>query len=254
MPTAVPFVRWQAFHLVKAGNAAAEYEDAFAVRAERARFAVADGASEASFAGVWARLLANGFVAAHKPWRNLDWLPPLRQHWATEVDSLPLPWYAEAKREQGAFATLLGVGFRAAKPDRPGTWRALAIGDSCLFRIHGGRLRTSFPLSRSTDFGNQPRLLGSRSDNPSDAGKSELRGGHWRPGDRFLLMTDALAQWFLHAHEQGGQPWEDVSAVLSAATPDEAFVGWIEELRQRDALRNDDVTLLAIDPGLVLEE
>ncbi len=63
MPT-TPLVRWQALHLVKAGNDPSEYEDAFAADADRARFAVADGATEASFAARWARLLVEGFVAA----------------------------------------------------------------------------------------------------------------------------------------------------------------------------------------------
>src|SRR5262249_18433803 len=141
MPTAHPLARWQAFHLVKAGNAPADYEDAFAADTERARFAVADGATEASFAAAWARLLAEGFVAAGRaPWRELEWLAPARQRWSAEVDALPLPWYAEDKREQGAFATFLGVAFRAPRPDGAGLWRALAIGDSCLFHLHAGQL------------------------------------------------------------------------------------------------------------------
>ena len=74
------------------------------------------------------------------------------------------------------------------------------------------------------------------------------------PGDRLFLMTDALAQWFLHAHEQGGRPDKELAAVLSAADPDAAFAAWVEELRQRDALRNDDVTLLNVQPESPVKE
>src|SRR5436309_5977268 len=49
----------------KAGNAAHEYEDAFALEAAALRFAVADGASETSFARQWAELLVDRFV--HEP-------------------------------------------------------------------------------------------------------------------------------------------------------------------------------------------
>ena len=63
-------------------------------------------------------------------------------------------------------------------------------------------------------------------------------------------MTDALAQWFLRAHEQGRRPWESVARLLSAARPQEVFAAWIEDLHRSDGMRNDDVTLLAVDQGL----
>jgi hypothetical protein len=240
-------LRWQAFRLAKAGNAPADYEDAFAGDGRRGRFAVADGASEASFAGPWARLLARGFVAAAgKPWRDLDWLAPLRQRWAEEVDGLPLPWYAEAKREQGAFAALVGLAFQAPKEGKPGVWRAVAVGDCCLFRTRKGRLLRAFPLTRAEDFGNQPRLLGSRPGRAGGEGRPERAAGRWHPGERFLLMSDALAQWFLRRTEEGHAPCADVAALLAEPDPEAAFAGWVEE-RRRQGLRNDDLTLLAID-------
>ncbi len=90
-------------------------------------------------------------------------MPGPRRRWAAEVMGLELPWYAEAKREQGAFATFLGVQVRRPSPGRPAmTWRAVAVGDSCLLRLRrGGGLLRSFPMQKSTDFGNQPRLIGS---------------------------------------------------------------------------------------------
>jgi hypothetical protein len=241
---------WYAFHLPKRGNAAQEYEDALATDPAADRYAVADGASESSYSGLWARLLAEGFVgSAGKPWRDLDWLPPLRKRWAAEVDKLPLSWYAEMKREQGAFATLLGLAFRPPLEGQPGIWRALAVGDSCLFRTRSGRLLKAFPLSDSKGFGNQPRLLGSRSSSSGGFAQPapEQAHGRWRPGDRFLLMTDALAQWFLHQNEEGGQPLEQIARLLGESDPRAAFAGWIEERRDRQDLRNDDVTLVLID-------
>jgi hypothetical protein len=235
--------RWHAFRLAKAGHAPEEYEDAFAAGADR--FAVADGASEASFAADWARLLTEGFVAAAgKPWQGLDWLPSLRQRWAAAVDGRALPWYAETKREQGAFATLLGLALQPAAGDKPGTWRALAVGDSCLFHTRAGRVLAAFPLERSTAFGSRPPLLASRPGGPEP--EREQATGRYRPGDRFLLMTDALAQWFLARDEQGECPAEDVTGLLLAVDPEAAFVSWVGERRDR-ALRNDDVTLLVVD-------
>ena len=76
----------------------------------------------ASFAAIWARLLVKRFVAdPGKPWRGLDWVDPLRKNWADEVDALSLPWYAEQKRDLGAFATFLGVVFQLGTADTGGT-------------------------------------------------------------------------------------------------------------------------------------
>lgn len=253
MPTNVPPLRWQAFHTHKRGNAPEEYEDAFAGDAKKRRFAVADGASESSFVATWAKLLVEGFLAAgRRPWRQLEWLSPARRHWAEDVDPRPLPWYAEEKREQGAYATFLGIAFgkpQRGEPEREaGAWCALAVGDSCLFRLRHGKLRQSFPLSRSSDFGNQPALLGSRG-RPLDTPAKGLRRarGRWRPGDRFLLMTDALAEWMLRRSEEKQGPDADIDRLVAESSPQDAFPGWVAERREQQGLRNDDVTLVIVD-------
>jgi serine/threonine protein phosphatase PrpC len=250
MSTNIPSLRWIAFHAHKRGNAPGEYEDAFAGEAVTARFAVADGASESSFAATWAQLLVEGFLSAEgMPWRQLEWLTPWRARWSAEVDGQPLPWYAEEKREQGAYATLLGVVFRTSKtPEEPAVWRALAVGDSCLFRLRAGKLRQSFPLTRAADFGNRPDLLGSRG-RPDDTPRQAIQyaRGKCRPGDRFLLMTDALAEWMLRRGEEEQRPADDIERLLAEPHPHHAFAGWVEERRERQKLRNDDVTLVIID-------
>jgi hypothetical protein len=241
--TAPLSLRWHALALPREGYAPDEYEDASAGNPADGRFAVADGASESSFAGPWARLLVEAFAAA--PPRRGDeegWLAPLRRRWADEVGRAPLPWYAEVKREQGAFATLLGLVLAPPRRGRPGRWRAVAVGDSCLFRVRQDHLLRPFPVSRSADFGNQPDLIGSRV--PAGAGWRWARG-RWGPGDRFFLMTDALAQCFLAAWEGGAKPWEGV-AQPSGPDPELAFRCGVDVLRQVGALRNDDVTVISI--------
>jgi hypothetical protein len=246
---------WQAFHLPRGGHTADEYEDAFAARADGRRFAIADGASESSFAGQWSRLLVESFTsAAPHPRTAAAWLRPLRQQWLKTVDNLSLPWYAEAKRAQGAFATFLGLIFA---PSRSGTilgegdsqspasastghWRAVAVGDCCLFQVRRDALRTVFPIARSNDFNNRPELISSLQGARLDL---KRRQGSWRPGDQFLLMTDALAHWFVLEVERGNRPWQAAESIRNATT---AFPGWIGELRKSAQLRNDDVTLVTI--------
>ena len=51
------------FWLPRRGNKPDEYEDAFAVEDASGRYALADGASEGCFTGLWARLLVADFAA-----------------------------------------------------------------------------------------------------------------------------------------------------------------------------------------------
>jgi hypothetical protein len=250
MHHADPPLRWGALSLPRRGYTRDEYEDAWAADPAAGRFAVADGASESAFAGLWARLLVEGFVAASRPGDLAGWLDGPRRRWSAEVSGPELPWYGEIKRAQGAFATLLGVRIRPPTPRRPGRWSAAAVGDTCLIRVQKDRHVRAFPVERSSAFGNDPRLIGSRR---GPALSPEYGSGPLRAGDRLFLMTDALAEWFLHAHESGRHPWNAVEPLLSAERPEEAFSAWVEQLRG-DGLRDDDVTLLTIEPGATPQE
>jgi hypothetical protein len=48
--------------------------------------------------------------------------------------------------------------------------------------------------------------------------------------------------------------WEAITALCSAAQPEAAFVPWIEKLRTDGSLRNDDVTLLVVQSGILQKE
>jgi hypothetical protein len=61
-------------------------------------------------------------------------------------------------------------------------------------------------------------------------------------------MTDALAQWFLLRCEQSESPWKSLIPLFTDSAPQTAFAAWVEEHRDREELRNDDVTLLSIGP------
>lgn len=232
------------FRLHKRGNAAEEYEDAAAGDPLAGRFAVADGATESSFAREWAAILADGFVAAPltHPRRWPEWLPPLQDRWRSECGGRDLPWYAEEKFAQGAFATLLGVSLEFGQARR---WSAVAVGDSCLFQVRDDRL-LSFPLRNSAEFDNSPPLLGSRTP-PDEAREREHRiNGRWQPGDVLFLATDALAHWMLRQVEVKQRPWQELSSLIAEPQAESALTAWIDGLRDHQEIRNDDVTLIAI--------
>lgn len=233
---------WRALHVPKRGNGPEEYEDAFAGNPEAGRFAIADGASESSFALQWAGLLVEEYVRPVPASPDGLWLNRVRERWSAAVDGTELPWYAESKREQGAFAAFLGLVFG---PERR-AWQAVAVGDSCLFQIRRGELRRAFPVCRSKEFGNQPPLLGSRAAPGQLRTLLHQRSGHWKRGDRFFLMTDALAHWFLQRREDRERPWMVLESLVANPAPEAAFADWVTEQRTHAGLRNDDVTLVAI--------
>jgi hypothetical protein len=242
--------------LHKSGNAPEEYEDAYApcdafdqdLGPDPLRVAVADGATDSSFSGRWAGLLAEAYAGGHlfdsdhqvQP----DQLDSLQHEWRTSINRTGLPWYAEAKLALGAYATLLGITFDLDTPTSTGCrWRAAAIGDSTLFQVRDGQLLTAFPIVTAADFTNHPVLVSSVARaNQHLASHTDSASGTCVPGDTLYLMTDALAHWVLNAAEQGEFPWD----TLDRVTADGTFSAWVAQLRQDHALRNDDVTLLRL--------
>ncbi len=236
------------FHLHKRGNAPGEYEDAAAADPTSGRFAVADGATESSFAREWAKILAEGFVTSKldhlRCWP--DRLPPLQERWRSDCGGRDLPWYAEMKFEQGAFATFLGLSVQGRRVLTRQSWSAVAVGDSCLFQIRENELLMSWPLNNSADFDNIPSLLGSRTPPDEARQRERLKNGRWRAGDVFVLATDALAQWFLRQVEAEQQPWWELQALSTGPQSTEALTARIDGLRDCHQIRNDDVTLIII--------
>jgi hypothetical protein len=231
------------FRVPRRDHALDECEDACALDVSRGRFAIADGAAESAQSGLWARLLVEEFVAADEtgqPWPT--WIEPLQRQWADATripDVQALPWFLEGRYRDGAFATFLGLTIDATR------WQALAVGDSCLFQIRAGQLLLAFPLTHSSQFNSAPWLIGSRTPPDEIPARQALHlAGEWQPGDRFLLMTDALSRWFLSSTESGGNPWLAIEQMLQQG--DAVFSDWIDRLRNERVLKNDDTTLVVV--------
>lgn len=261
----------RAFWAPKAGNRADEYEDAFwplhavtrparrsgkqpaknpprrsaGPQDTRLRFAVADGATETSFAGLWARRLVRAYGEGCFSGADWDtWLDQLQREqaaWYGEVLQKPLPWYAEDKVREGAYAALLGLEVTAA-----GEWGGVAVGDCCLLQWRGDELAAAFPAQDAAFFTSRPYLLSSNTARNEGLEDQVQRAvGQWLPGDRFALLSDALGQWALRGLEAGDPPWPALVAVEKAGQQ-RAFHRWVEDLRASGSLRNDDVTALLI--------
>jgi len=247
------------FWLARAGNDAAEYEDAFAPQkdgrhsARRLRFAMADGASESMLSGRWADALARTWCKSERA-STTDVLEAAMAEFedvlAAYLDERgrqdrPVQWFEEPGLARGAFATFLGVQFTTRRTSS-GSWTATSLGDTCLFHVRDDELLTSFPLKSPSDFGSTPNLVPSRTDDVEHVVRHmEEREGEWRSGDLFVLATDALAAWFLGEVEAGHAPWHQLQGF--SARGQATFAQWVSGLRTERRLRNDDVTMVRIE-------
>lgn len=247
------------FWLARAGNDAAEYEDAYAPQkdgrhsARRLRFAVADGASESMLSGRWADVLARTWCKSERASTTevlnaaMAEFDEARTAYLDERgrQDRPVQWFEEPGLARGAFSTFLGVQF-STRRSSSGTWTATSLGDTCLFHVRDDELMTSFPLKSAADFGSSPNLVPSRTDDVERVVMHmEQRDGEWRSGDLFVLATDALSAWFLQEVDAGGAPWMQIQGFSERGQA--AFAQWVSGLRTERRLRNDDVTLVRIE-------
>lgn len=255
----------QAYWVPKLGNSVEEYEDAFAFSVPNRHLAIADGATESSYADRWAKDLVSQFVtdppqieAPQTPFPS--WLAPMQQRWREGIDWENLPWFAEEKAKNGAFATFLGISvfdpssthkpsllerttafFRKQEPPQVWKWKAVAVGDSCFFQIRENRMISSFPLTKADQFNSRPALLSSNPANNTGVWPEvRYEQGDCKADDLFILATDAVAKWFLEQRQAGGKPWETLIRIGS----NQEFQDFVARLRNEKALRNDDTTVL----------
>lgn len=254
----------QVYWTPKKGNTLEEYEDAFGCSVEDGRFAIADGATESSFAEIWSSVLTQKFVTdppeTFPPDQNdlQAWVGPLQKEWHANIGWDRLPWFAEEKARKGAFATFLGVQFieeeeedesmmdklffmfKKAKNTGP-RWEALTIGDSNIYQIRGDLLYKSWPMETSEAFTHRPLLLSSNPKGNNGVWSSfKYFVGDYEEGDTFIMATDAIAKWFLERHEKREKPWR----VLNSLKTDQDFQNLVADLRKSSKMQNDDTTLI----------
>jgi serine/threonine protein phosphatase PrpC len=242
-PPAAPPVALRALTAPKEGNSDEQYEDAYACSppdGDPARYtvAVADGASSAAFAREWAGLLASTFAEGFPESDETAFatVAELGRQWRVEAEPRATTWWAQEKLPNGSSATLLVVTW-----DRENLlWYAASVGDVCAFLVRGNKLRFAFPVTRANKFSDRPALLTTHIGNGATPPLVVRYVEKYEPGDRFLLMTDALSQWFLAEYEARRKPWNDLPD-----SPD-AFPAWLKSRRDSGALKNDDVTVVDV--------
>jgi len=250
----------------KAGNAPSEWEDGACGGVmgdsgrdqvpSRARFVVADGATEAYDSVRWVDQLVTSFTARDDPGAAPRLEPTAMRTWFARMQDR---WERESPRvfesiieeraftEVGSFATLLGCELTGLDGEEP-SWHAVALGDTVMFHVRRNRLLTAFPPLGPDEFGSRPDgayTLRSKLDRMS---RSLLSGhGTLAPDDLLFAATDAMAHWIIRA---AARDEKKVWVVLSAIAHPDDFARLVHDQRRAsqkaERMKNDDVTLLRL--------
>jgi hypothetical protein len=229
--------------LPKLDHDASECEDAIAFDIHTARFAVTDGATEAFHAPQWARNLA-------EPWVRIEatltleefrkWVAAEGRELHDSWTGLTLSWYSEEKARTGSFAAFAGIELDL-KSGTP-SWKAIALGDTCLLHCRGAALLKSLPLSRSESFNSAPVLVASNcAAHESTMQSVVVDSGSCENGDVILLASDAAAAWCLQRFENDNFDPQFLSA------EDEELRRFFDAERQAGRIRNDDLAIVRIE-------
>lgn len=233
--------------LQKSGVQRSECEDAVACHRRCGAFAVADGATEAFDSRYWARLLVRAWTrnpAAGSREAFLQLVQRLGERAHHRWQNRKLAWYAEEKAKTGAYAAFVGLTLKAARHGM--LWRAIAIGDCCLFQIRSHRMIRSLPLSKPEEFGFRPLLLPSKvSAQPAIAEQLSEHEGEAKSGDIFLLLSDAVASWFLGEYKTGASTIRVFQKLLANGQTAE-LDALIDQQRSSGHMKNDDVAAIYI--------
>ena len=257
-------LHWRVFTIPKWGNAPDENEDAAYPltvncpiklgKGESFSCALSDGATQSSFSRLWANILADeasrASIFISDPMRILEHAIP---RWKNQVSRYELPWHAEEKVRRGAFATLVWLGIKIIE-GRPrgmqGSWKALVLGDSCLFQLREGVLISSAPEPPGPDFSLNPVLFSSiaeRNQQLFNRISSQITSGDCRSGDQFILVSDALAEWIFKNYNSGCEPFKMMQTrVFDAPANRSSFAAWVNSLREEKSIKNDDTTLASV--------
>ncbi|MBA3823252.1 MAG: protein phosphatase 2C domain-containing protein [Ktedonobacterales bacterium] len=223
------------FATQKAGNDPTEYEDAAVVGVDIV--AVADGATEAYSSGLWAQVLVEHLTQLpidYRPdppaifWRRIA---AARAVWEAQRPD-PQRWHAKIKAAEGSAAAVALLVITRADQQ----FQALAIGDVIIVQIRGGHRILAWPLDDPDAFGYTPPLV--RTHGAQQPLIQDLQGT-WQDGDRFLVMSDALAAWALTC-ERAGQP---IYETLLTLEDELSFAAFVTAARGA-GMKNDDVTVV----------
>jgi len=244
-----PTLQVRQYLLPKRAHTLSECEDAVGINVTGHRFAITDGATEAFDARNWAQRLAQNWVQSETTSSVAEfsnWLAAEGRSLHDSWNALILPWYSEEKARGGSFAAFVGVELEPAP--RSWQWRAIILGDSCLFHCRGQELIKKLPLNNSASFGSNPILAASHPSVQSAALEHVVvEAGVMMLGDQLLLLTDGVAAWYLLMDENGDLATRSAFTRLLRNEDSAGLTQLFESERTSGRLKDDDIAIISLE-------
>lgn len=223
----------------KQDESLADCADNYAFNQDLLKFAISDGVSKSFFPKLWSRTLVEEFVKT----KGIDFsIEKSQEDWRAQVLQIvqkpETKYYVRNafKKNNPGLATFVGLEIDSTNRK----WSAVALGDSFLFFIpDDDSSNFSFLSSMPTPpvFDNYPDYLSSVG-NAHKGDQIQLKQQPLVAG-RFVLVTDALAEWM----------FRDVEKALDTIEgwkTQKDFEDFAADARRDELLQNDDTAILLI--------
>ena len=236
-------INYSAFILPHVGDLYSQCADRFSCGEANNCFAIADGVGNSLFPGEWATILCEDYIkhpdifsSDSKLVREEELIKQWEQQRDERVSNLndDERFIYEMGLDKADFAACTFVGLSL---DNCG-WKCQAIGDSYLFvldRMYNIITKVASMMGR--DFDNYPEYFASKKGNNNGWVKEER--GTYDNIAYFVLMTDALSDWFIDATT------EDRKDLMNIRTHNE-FEHFVNSRRLQTSLKDDDTTMVIL--------
>lgn len=238
-------IRYKAFILPHLGDPYRLCADRFSIREKEKAFAISDGVGNSLFPEVWAKSLCDDYVQTPGDFicdnclcrekELIDLWEKIRNERVESFTSDELFIYEMGLgKADFAAATFVGLSLSVDK------WFCWALGDSYL-----GILDQDYNIVKQiasmagTPFDNYPEYFASKKGLNNGAPISD--SGSIKDGRFFVLMSDAISDWFFSEERTTDQR----KSLLDIETHEE-YCSFIGDLRSKGELKDDDTTIVVL--------
>ena len=227
-------------------------EDRIGINASATRMAVADGMTLSYLSGPFAEAIVHKFISDDTSLETLKngsafTSNDVAEAWSRKVEEIELQskgtdagWLLQNRKKQTPHGDCTLVGIDMTQQD---SVTAIAIGDCCIFFLsEEGRLLKAIPNIKVGQFGNAPDYISSTG---SIYGKicteqiSSVSGGY------IVLMSDAVAEWFLKHLDEKPSSLEKIWQLKNQEEMYDFFNN--EYFRRR--IKGDDIAIIIVRMG-----
>lgn len=252
-------IRYKAFILPHLGDPYRQCADRFSISEKEMAFAISDGVGNSLFPEVWAKALCDDYVQAPENFicnNSLCRENELIYHWGKIRDERVASFTPdelfiyEVGLDKADFAAATFVGLQISADN----WSCWSLGDSYL-----GILDQDYNIVKQIasmagkPFDNYPEYFASKKE--SNNGEPVFDSGSIKDVRFFILMSDALSDWFFSKDRSKDQR----KALLDIETHEE-YCSFIGDLRAKGELKDDDTTIVVLNlehddcPGISFEK